>query len=603
MKDHSVINRFELIASSACVFIASSLAFAEVPPIEKIAPENSVLIAGAKNTAQAMENIKKTGLWAMWQSEKMKTLRADAMKQMDEDIKKMMQELGVEEDSLTYPTGAAGLSMFTVTDPDLGTPEMAMLVYADYGDAAEKTDKLIRAALDKGVKEGKLEFEAKDVAGREVLAIDLSKMQPAEEPDAGGDMGLPIPDPSEVLKGLTRFNYVRDGGTLLVSSDLTALTDALDAIDGKGDGGKYAGREDFQNTLSQISGGAGENDAYAVVLTRDVMDMLGENGQMMMMFRPTLRTLTGEVAGYAAGLRFDTGTAMIEQSLGIYMPNGKKGLSELMDKPAARGDIPAFVGADSTGYMTANFDFSGVMAMVKSVINSNPMLAAQGQEALDQIEPMATPILNALGGKIISATGKDSSVTAIECKDSQGFENAFAGLAAQGGLESRDFLGQRIYTMKEGMAAMMPMGGGEAEPLSIGIGGGFVFIGSTPSVEQSLRSTSNADAPTLAKDEAFQKAVGVLSKDPIVAWGYTDTVASIDAMLKSRQEALKAAIEQVKEFDPDMAKEMETELTDMAKMTGQIDEAFLREFVGPAVWQVRSTDTGFIMNGYVLPAK
>ncbi len=585
------------------MFIASTSLLAEVPPIEKIAPENSVLVVGAKNTQQAMDNVKKTGLWSMWQSDKMKALRADSMKELDEAMKKALQELGVDEDSLVCPSGASGLALFTVPDPDLGTPEMSLLAFADYGDAADKTDKLVRAALDKGVKDGELEYEAKDVGSREVLVIDLSKMQPKEEEDEGGGMGLPLPNPADAVKGITKMNYVRDGNTLIVCSDMTALTDALDAIDGKGDAGaagKFAAREDFQNTVAQLGG---ENDAYAVMLTRDVMDLMGEGGQMMMMLRPTLRTLTGEVAGYAGGMRFDTGSAMVEQTVGIYMPNGKKGLTDLLNKPAPRGEIPGFVGADSTSYMTANFDFSGLMGVMKAVVNSNPMLAAQGAEALAQIEPMATPIFNALGSKVIVASGKDSGVTALECKDPQGFENGFAAVAAQAGLESRDFLGQRIYTMKEGMGDMMPIGGLGSGPLSIGIGGGYVFVGGTPGVEQALRSTGAADAANLGKDETFQKAVGSLGNDPVVAWGYSDLVATIEAAMKAQQESMKQAIAEAKEFDPDMAAEMEKQMAELGNVSQQIDAEFLKQYVGPAVWQMRSTDKGFVVNGYILPAK
>ena len=41
----------------------------------------------------------------------------------------------------------------------------------------------------------------------------------------------------------------------------------------------------------------------------------------------------------------------------------------------------------------------------------------------------------------------------------------------------------------------------------------------------------------------------------------------------------------------------------MAKMSEQLDPAFLKEYLGPAVWQMRSTDKGFVLNGYILPAK
>jgi hypothetical protein len=600
----------------AVISIASLAMFAapvpaETPPIEKIAPENSVLVFGSANATQAFESLKRTPLWAMWQSDKMKTMRADAMKKMDEGLKQMLQDLGVEEDSLKPPTGSVGIALFTVPDPELATPQLSVMALGDWGESADKMDALVKAALDKGVKEDKLEFEEKDVGGHNVYVIDLAKMQPpageGDEGDGGMGMGgMPMPDLAELLKGMTKMHYVRDGNTLMLCSDMTSLTDALDAVDGKADAGgagKFAQREDFQNTVAQMGK---ETDAYGVLLTRDIMDLVGAQNPMMMMVRPILRSLVGEVGGYGLGVRFDAEGAMSTQTLGVYMPNGKKALTELMDRPTPRGDVPGFVPAETVSYMTANFEFSGLMDVIKGVVAANPMLAMQAGEVMPEIEKNLGPIFAALGSKIHRASvvsgDKSSDVVALQCRDVQAFENAFGGLAGEGGLEARDFLGQRIYTVDPEMMPMLPMGGGAGESVSIGIGGGNVYLGDTPGVEQALRATGQADASGLAKDATFQRAANFLGHDPVVAWGYTDTVASAEAMIKQQQAQHKAMIEDMKQWDPETAAEMEKELAASPDPLKDLDPAFLRQYIGPTTWKATSNDKGFVFNIYMLPA-
>jgi hypothetical protein len=299
---------------------------------------------------------------------------------------------------------------------------------------------------------------------------------------------------------------------------------------------------------------------------------------------------------------------MTHQTVGVYMPNGKKALTELADHPAPRGDLPNFVTAQTLNYTTVNFDFSGLMDVIKGVVAGNPMLAMQAQEMMPTIEKNMAPIFAALGSKIHSASmlsgDKPSGVVALQCRDPQAFENAFAALAGQGGLEARDFLGQRIYTIDEQMAAqMMPMGGGAGQSMSIGIGGGNVYIGSTPGVEQALRSTGQTDGAGLAREPAFQRAANFLGNDPVIAWGYMDTVGSAESAIKAQQEQTKKMIEDMKEWDPESAAEMEKDLAANGDPLKDLDPAFLRQYIGPSVWKAASNDKGFVINMYLLPAE
>lgn len=600
-----------LIVSTAVITISAGSLSAQTT-IERLAPENSVLIVGTKNAQTLMDHFKATGLWSLWQSDKLKTLRAEEMKQITEGMNKMFQDLGVEEDSLVPPSGAAGVAVFSALDPELGTPHAAFIVTADYGANADKTDKLVQAALARGEKDKKIAVDQKDVGGRTIYTIDASKIEEKEQKkfddiqmgDENNPM-MPMPNPDEMMKGLKTLHYVRNGSSLLISSDMNTLTEALDKADGKGAHNEpgLADRADFQAVMSKI----GEPDIYGIILTRDVMSLASGADPMGMsaMVQPIVRSVFGEVQGYGLGLRFDGPTAMVEQNLTVYMPHGKQGLTTLIDAPSARSPLPPFVGQDAVSYSSFNFAFSRVMETVHKIVSSNPMLQAQVGPQLPQIEEEVGPIMAALGTHVHIATSASKPystntrkfMVAIECAKPQEFENAIAPMAAQFGLEARDFLGQRVYSMNP--QAMMP---GMTEPLSIGIGGGFVIIGQTPAVEQGLRASSQTGAGGLTSDKAFQRALMALPKDNVIAWGYSNTVDSIEAAILGAQASAQKQIEDIRKDDAEEADAMQAALQKQTDTLKKFDFSLFREYIGPSVWQARSTEDGFQGTFYLLAA-
>ena len=54
--------------------------------IEKVAPENTIIIAGVKNVASTLERLKRTSLWAAWTDEKLKKTREDEVKKFTEQM-------------------------------------------------------------------------------------------------------------------------------------------------------------------------------------------------------------------------------------------------------------------------------------------------------------------------------------------------------------------------------------------------------------------------------------------------------------------------------------------------------------------------------------
>ena len=601
-----MIRKLIFTAVAVCTFALTPV-FGQAT-IERIAPENSVLIIGSRNVQSLMDRIKGTGLYDLWQTDSMKAMRADAMKQVADDLNNMFQELGVEEGSLVPPSGAAGFAIFPILDEEMGITQAAMIAVADYGDAekADKTHSLIQAALTKGEKEGQLEYEEKDVNGKTVLSIDLAKMKPAEE--GGDDMGgefnpmMPMPNPSEFTKAFEKLHYVRNGNVLMLSSNFEQLSDALEAAEGKG-AKSVTERAEFQ----AVNGKIGESDAYVILLTRDVMDLIGSMDPMgmAMMAQPMLRAMFGKVDGYGMGVRFDGSNAMVEQKFTVYMPEGKKGFTTLLDNPTPRGSVPGFVSADAISYTHFNFEFEGLMEVLRQVVNSNPMLAGEGGPVLDQIEPMVQQVTAALGNQVHMSSSATKpfdpknhhSVFAIQCTKPQDFENVFAELAAQGNLDARDFLGQRIYSMDP---AAMGMPADQA--MSIGIGGGLVIIGQTPAVEQTLRATSEPTESALSKNAEFQRALAALPQQDAVAWGYSDAVSSAEVQIETVKQMQKSMMEDMGDMDPEFKAEMEAEMNKQMAAFDKIDFDLMRKYLGPSVWQITSTNDGFDGVFYMLEA-
>src|SRR5262245_30215949 len=149
------------------------------------------------------------------------------------------------------------------------------------------------------------------------------------------------------------------------------------------------------------------------------------------------------------------------------MPDGKAGLTTLLDSASPRGALPPFVGPDTSSYTTFNFEFNNLMDTVRKIVDSNPMLKAQAGQPTDQAEPSIRQVTATLGNQVHVASSvsrpikEDSAhmVWAVQCTKPQEFESLIQQWAAQAGMESRDFLGQRIYSMKPEMMGMLPIGG------------------------------------------------------------------------------------------------------------------------------------------------
>jgi len=246
-------------------------------------------------------------------------------------------------------------------------------------------------------------------------------------------------------------------------------------------------------------------------------------------------------------------------------------------------------------------NFAGLLDVVEPMLGANPM--KDGEETMNQINMMFGPMLDALGSRMHSVAFKSDAgagqMFAVECRDQQKFEEAFAGVAPMMGFEPRDFLGNRIYGMDMGMMGAPAMPG---TPDSLGIGGGHVFIGTSQAVEQALRAVADDEAPSITEEPLYQRAVAAIPGGEYMSWGFTNVVEMVRSMMEQQQLALQQMVDDMREWDPELADEMAVEAMASAEMFQMFDFEALNEYVGPMVSTIKAREDGFVAKARLLKA-
>jgi hypothetical protein len=601
--------------SLAAVLAATTTVTAAGPTIRTLAPDSTVIVAGADDVSSMMKSLKRTSLWELWQSEEVREMREEAEKAFEEAVTEMMGELGVDHDTMPMPQGGVGVAMFAVMDPETAMTGPGYMVVADFGAEADKTAELIAAAIAKAEEEGEVEYERIEVRGRPVLSFAIPDMEEEMADEAAGEeeedpfaefeqMDM-MPGPEDALLGaIDAVHFVRAGDVFLWCTDLPALENGLAVCDDELDNAGLHARDDYRAVSRQI----GEADSYAMVLTRNLpqliapMDPMG----MSMMITPMLKQFVGEIGGVGMSFELDGESAMVEETVGVYMPSGRAGLTALLDTTSPRGEIPKFVGPDTFSYSTVNFEFAGLPETLRPIVQmAQMMMAAEAGGApgpADDPMVLIEQVTSCFGRRVhVVQTGGDSTsqFVAVELVKPEEFEHLVATIAPE--LEGRDFLGHRLYTVEMNLLDMLPMEDmpgfedmdmGAAEPPAIGIGAGHLFVGPTSAVEQAFRTASDDDAGSLEDETAFRRAIGVLSSRESVGWGFTDLAATIEAAAEEAKKQIERqrAIVAADDVEMDMA----------AEWFERFDPAILAKHLGPTAWELIPTDDGFVARSYLL---
>lgn len=583
-------------------------------PVERLAPADSVVVISVDDFAEALGRFKETRLWALWRSDEIQGLYGDAAEEALDEVREALEELEIDEDALTPPSGPVGVAIFP---GDLQGAEPGFIATADFGEEADQIDRIVKTLMDKARDDLDARFDEQEVLGRTVYTLDVTEIdfdegeadqwkqgrdEPPLTPMGPGDM----PEPREVLERVGAIHFVRDGSSFMVSSDFRALRDALETSDEDGRSGLDE-RADFRAARSLI----GRADGYAIVLTRDIADAFGGGDPMAHMAQQMVQSIVGDIKALSFGVRLGGAEAMVEETLAVYMPNGKNGLSSLLDNATPRSDVPSFVSPRAIGYTSVNFEFDGVIGLLRTIGQTNPMLGAEIDQFLFDHGDTVRKVCSALGPDVHTVTmlarplKMDSLKTLYVIRSSNPgqVEEVLAEYAPQLGLQPRDFLGHRIYDMPAnplmmGMGAMVP----GMEGFAIGFGGGWVMAGNTSVVEDGLRAAGDGQAPTIAGEPVYKRALRVLAGRP-VAWGVANIIDHMEYFIALDEMVQEQMIEQWRQWDPEYARELERELAAQPDAPwADLDPEMLRKYLGPISWDVRAVDEGFVCTSYLFGA-
>ncbi|MEL7471927.1 MAG: hypothetical protein AAGK04_01305, partial [Planctomycetota bacterium] len=286
-----------------------------------------------------------------------------------------------------------------------------------------------------------------------------------------------------------------------------------------------------------------------------------------------------------ASLLMDTDDAVAELRFDVAMDD-TTGLLSLVGEDLEPLDPPAFVGAESASFTRGRFEFGGLMGLADAIVDVLPDDdREQARAALLQTRGFIEPVLDAIGPEFYSVMRFDKpfdedaaqSLTALAAADERVLRNTMTFFGANVGAKPRAFEGAQIFET-------------EGFELAGAVHAGWLFIGTTPMVEDAIRSTRAgtsglADEPRLERALETIDGVGVLS-------GFTDFERSLEWFYhtsEQRAEQLRAFADE-RNLPPDRRDAL---LASIDWVDALPDIEAFTEFVGDGVWAVRATPSGY----------
>ncbi len=621
--------RAVLCLTAAFLFAHHALAAPGKVTIADVAPRNSLLVAGADDCAAMFAAFDRTGLRSLWDEPEMKAWIDKQLKEALEKFDDRLTALGLERDDVVRPVGAAGIAVWAAPGGEEG-PGTGFIAMSDYADKADGFHKTIIEALERAERSGAIAgLDERDEAGTTVWTVKLPdpKAPGAGEPvEIEEDMDVFDLDGEEspldaLLSGWRtkkEVHYARAGGVLLLSDDREALIHGIERAKGEGRDSVEAADE-YRAAIAQV----GRAHAHAVLLAKPLTEMLlgtlagggdAMGGPSSDDFKAMLEPLgVTEISALSASLFFDTETAAMEQTVTVLAPK-KSGILALFDTPAARAEAPPFVAADAASVAVFQVDLAGIVPLATRVV------AALPQEARDEIGPMVgmmsqslSPLLAALGPEITTVTNyqrpfspeSEQQLVAIRARDAQALAQALGQLAPMFGLESREFQGNQIWSPGAG--------GMPVEPPALGLGFGQFFLGPAPIVENAMRQAGEAGTPRLSADPRFKSAIAAI-RSPVIGFQYGNTQAWAEYMdwhLRNFEKVMAAEMEEMfgaGEGEEEIDAQERQEIADRMKesvpswVKDPPPMMLVPKHIGDTLWEIRSTDAGFVMRSLMLKA-
>jgi hypothetical protein len=223
--------------------LATSAAIADFT-IDHIIPENAVVVVGVHNVEKSLERFRSTPMHKLLNAPEFEEMRKEMKEEFLEGWEEFLMDMGVDRDVRPWPTGVAGMGMYPVIDPERGTPILAMIAFAQFGEQADGVAELVRKGIAKAEEDRRMEYEQLDILGRTVHVLDFGAVIDAIEEEFEDDpfgMFMMMPDFSQLLDSFQRMYLVREQDGFILGTDLGSLTESLERMD-RGEAG--LGRRD-----------------------------------------------------------------------------------------------------------------------------------------------------------------------------------------------------------------------------------------------------------------------------------------------------------------------------------------------------------------------
>ena len=581
--------------------LAASPTLAGELTIRDLAPSGSVFVAGIDDVEGFRAAFDRTGFKALWDDPKVKQWATGLLDEVLPDIVDGLDEMGIDAEELSWPSGGVGMAFELAPDSDDGS----VLLIADFGASAGKMDTTLVQALERGHDQGEFELDDTKVNGVTIWTIESDD----EEDDGDVDFDdLDAGDIGDMLEKVgggeiaSEMHYAHVGEYLVMCSNEDLIESVIDQIH-TGRKGGIGDTPAFHAAIQHV--GVGRAGAYGAILTEPLFDWIaakaerGNDDQVSQVLDLLATIGLKDIRSLSVGATLDADDAMTDVRAAI-LSNGKKGVLSLFDVAPVAFAPPAFVGADAASVSMFQFDFAGLVPLVNQVIASMP---AQEQQQMQQMAgmflAMAEPILANVGPEVFvtshyvrpfSATSQQQ-VWAIKLRDAQTASQALAGLFPMFGFQPREFQGNQIWS--PGQGGMLP-----ADGVSIGMGFGFVFVGPTVPVENAMRQAGGGGGARLVDEPAFKQAMRSLAGRGNM-FGWTDTRKSVEWgqwMVHNMDKVVMQRLgENAADLDPDDRQAViESALGPFAMFVkGMPNLEMISDHFGDNVFEMHSTADGF----------
>ncbi len=601
MKQSSIrysVFAFVLLCAPASFCAAQGVKF------ESMAPKGSALIISAKDVNATMERYAESPIGQIMRAPEIAPLMVEANKESALKRTEALQDLGIDVDEVPWP-GPTGIAVFIERNEELDSPEVGLLVWADYGPRADVAGKVFDAVIRDMEKDYGKSFEQIEIAGgSKAMRIVLPNNEEGADPQDPQPPSRRRPRGMDALGQITALPeamfYIRVDTQFFAASSIATLEDAIASASGKPIP-CVADTDDWRG-MSTLTG---DQDVSVVFLTAPIQPLLAPvfSGPMASA-QVAIKEMFGDVRGWAITTSDKNDQAILDIAVSAYIPGAKVGMMDLLSDTSPIMPPPTLLGDDAVIYQRMNVRFSGIMAMIEDVVASLPENEADAiAPMLQQYGPGMAKAFTSIGPEVFTVGRKApegvegmQNFTAIRCTDEKTTNALLATMLPSMGMMPRDFQGQIVY-------------GGEGLGSEIGLGGGALLMGADAAVEQALRSASDPSMKSLGENPLYRKCLASLAPGEIVGWGYADVPILLD---QNRKAVL--ALDERFESDAEEGEDDEdgnsmdvlvpTPFVDdsMKPALEKIDLAMLNRYFGPLVWDIRSQAKGLQMRAVWLKA-